>query len=162
MFSRMYRAEGRELLPTRSGPGSFLWFPRHPLPCRPRPISVGPRAGREEAKPRRGTYRCPHLPLFCLQIPPLGKAGLTQGHRPRTLLFSCHPAVGNRRSFLGTTAQAREENAAVRKMLPVPGDIYQGNWFGACCPQPVDLHGLPSPLLDSVWLQICEDMPCSL
>lgn len=64
MFSWTYRAEGRELLPTKSGPGSFLRSPRHPLPCRPRPISPWLRLGRGQVKPQRKPPLSPSTPVL--------------------------------------------------------------------------------------------------
>lgn len=101
--------KGKELLCTRSGLGGFLQSLRHPLPCKLRPISWGPRPGRGEAKPQRN----PPLTLFCLWTSPWGwKAGLTQRHGLRTPLLFCHPAVRNRHSFPGAAAWARAECAA--------------------------------------------------
>lgn len=115
MFSRTSREEGRDLLPTSSGLGGFLWSPRQALPCRPRPIS---RELAEERPNPGGTHPCPHPPLFCLRTSPWGwKAAVTQGHSLRTPLLSCQPAARNTQSFPGTAARAREERATAGKCL---------------------------------------------
>lgn len=120
-FSWRHREEGRELLPSRAGPGAFLWSLRDPLLHRTRPISLGLRPGRGQVQPpqarcldvdvlaeegwslwggkaepnARGSHPCPHLPLSCLRTFPWGwKAGLAPGHSLGTPLLSCHPAGG--------------------------------------------------------------------
>lgn len=117
MFSWMYRGEGRDLLPTRSGLGGFLWSLRQPLPCRARPISPGLRPGRGQAKPQRNPPVSPSAPVLPVDIS-LGLGGRSDsGAQPQDPAALLPPSCQDRQSFPGAAARARQERAAAGKCL---------------------------------------------